>query len=412
MAPHVCLITNRHWLFDGRVINHAQSLRAAGWQVTIADCGRPLDWYRAQVDGVDPASFLPEGCGLRRIEDPTSRLPLAVQRVVRRQFRWWLHRSRIRQLAAIGAQVYQAPDLLTARYAERVAAQTGARVVYDLRDLYSAEWEAAPGSRVRRRAIAQEREAIGRADVRLTVCGGLARLVAERYGVPAPHVIRNCRDPVPSGAHGPDLRRTLSLDASTPLLVFTGHSGRGRALDELVNVAKALPHVHLALVGQQEGADAVGAAAAGSGVRARIHVLPAGPAPQVPAFIRSADAAIIYLRPVSLNMRYALPNKFFEAVSAGLPLAISDGDEFRPLVERYGLGALFDPADPAAAVAAVTAVLRDNRGYRAAVAVAREALSWQRESAVYVEIYSQLSGALSSSSPLAGEDRGGGRPPS
>ncbi len=394
MASHVCLMTNRHWLFDGRVINHARALCGAGFRVTIADCGRPPEWYRAQTGGVDPATVLPETCVVRRIADPTRALPVSMQQLVRRQFRWWLHRSRVRQLAAIGAQVYQAADLLTARYSERVAAQSGARVVYDIRDLYSAEWEGARPSRVRRRAIAQEADAVRGADVRLTVCNGLARLVAERYGLPPPHVIRSCRDPVPRDVQGADLRSRLGLDAATPLLVHTGHSERGRALDELVSIARALPDVHLALVGQQEGAAAVEAAAADTRVADRVHVLPALPAPEVSAFIRTADAAVIYLHPVSLNMRYALPNKFFEAIAAGLPLAISDGEEFRPLVQQYGLGVLFDPADPAAAVAAVATVLRDQPRYRAAVAIAAEQLSWQRESVAYLQLYQDLAATI------------------
>jgi glycosyltransferase involved in cell wall biosynthesis len=390
MPAHVCLITNRHWLFDGRVINHARALAAAGWRVTIADCGRPPEWYRARTNGADPGTVLPALCTVRRVEDPTRALPARVQQVVRRQLRWWLHRSRIRQLAAIEAQVYQAADLLTARYAERVAARSGARVVYDLRDLYSAEWEGAPPSRVRRRGIAQEADAVRRADVRITVCGGLARLVAERYGLPAPHVVRNCRDPVPIDAAGADVRSTLGLEASTPLLVHSGHSERGRALDELVDIVRALPAVHLALLGQQEGAAAVHRTVAERSLGARVHILPALPAPAVPAFLRSADAAVIYLHPVSLNMRYALPNKFFEAVAAGLPLAVSDGEEFRPLVERYGLGALFDAGDAPAAVAAVRTVLRDKPRYQAAARRAAEQLSWQRESVAYLQIYSDL----------------------
>lgn len=401
MASHVCLITNRHWLFDGRVINHARSLCGAGFQVTIADCGRPPSWYRAQAGSADRATVLPTSCEVQRIEDPTRFLPTAAQHVVRRQFRWWLHRSRVRQLAAIGAQVYQAADLLTARYSERVAARTGARVVYDIRDLYSAEWESARPSRVRRRAIAQEADAVRRADVRLTVCNGLARLVAERYGLPPPHVIRSCRDPVPADTQGPDLRRTLGMETASPLLVHTGHSERGRALDELVNIVRALPAIHLALVGQQEGAAAVHAAVAGTSMSDRVHVLPAVPAPEVSAFIRTADAAIIYLRPLSLNMRYALPNKFFEAVAAGLPMVISDGEEFRPLVQQFRLGALFDPADETAALAAVTEVLRNNGRYRESVKAAAEELSWQRESLAYVRVYQNLVSTMPHARPRA-----------
>ncbi len=391
MASHVCLVTNRPWLIDGRVINHAHALCAAGYQVTIADCGQPPEWNPAWGRGPEaPNAFLPSGCAVRRIEDPTRSLPAPVARVVRRQCRWWLHRGRVRQLAAIGAQVYQAPDLLTARYCGRAAAASGARVVYDIRDLYSAEWDSARQSHARRRAIAQEAETVRRADVRLTVCDGLARLVAQRYAMPLPHVIRSCRNPVTAPTTGRHLRTALDLDDHTPLLVHTGHSERGRALDALVQIVQALPDVHLALVGLEKDMPPLRTAAAGRGVAARVHLLPPVPAPEVPAFICSADAAVIYLQPVSLNMRYALPNKFFEAVAAGLPLAISDGEEFRPLVRQYQFGVLFDPADVDAAIAAVREVLHGRQRYREAAKIASDGLSWKRESAAYLGVYRDL----------------------
>ena len=389
MPRHVCLVTNRPWLIDGRIINHARTLAAAGFRVTIADCGRPPEWNPAWGRSPNPAAFLPCGCTVRRIEDPTRALPPRVERFVRRQLRWWLHAGRVRQLAAIGAQVYQAADLLTARYCERVGAQSGARVVYDIRDLYSAEWNSGE-SHARRRAIAQEAEVMRRAAARLTVCDGLARLVAERYRLPPPQVIRSCRDPVPPSAAGPHVRSVLGLDAGTPLLVHTGHSEHGRAFDALVAIVRGVPGAHLALVGQEPGTPALKTALAGAEAGQCVHVLPPIPAPEVPAFIRTADAAVIYLRPVSLNMQYALPNKFFEAVAAGLPLAISDGKEFRPLVSAYQLGVLFDPADVNAAIAAVNEVLRNRQRYRQAAALASEQLSWQRESGAYLRVYRDL----------------------
>jgi glycosyltransferase involved in cell wall biosynthesis len=390
MPVHICLITNRHWLYDGRVTNQARSLAAAGYRVTIADMGRPADWYRAARAGVaDPTQFFPPSCAVKRIEDPGHRLPSAMQKFIRRQLRWFLAGSRIRQLAALAADIYQAPDLVTARYAQRAAAKARARFVYDIRDFYSAEWEGGRLSRVRRRGIAQEAYVMRRAHACLTVTPGLADLVARRYRM-RPHVIRSCRDPIGRDVTGPDVRGTLGLSASTPLLVHTGHRIREAGLPQQVEIVRALPGVHLALVGQQQGVQDVEQAARQANVQARVHVLPAVAAAEVPAFIRTADAALIYMYAESENARHALPNKFFEAIAARLPVAISDGAGFRPLVQRYGFGVLFNPLDLSSAVAAVTEVLRNNQRYRDAADVAAEHLSWRHESTAYVQVYREL----------------------
>jgi len=391
MPSHICLISNRHWIYDGRVINQARALAAAGYRVTVADMGRPADWYRAaRAETVNPAEFLPAGATVKRIEDLGAELPMVARNFIRKQLRWFLAAGRTRQLAAIRADVYQAPDLVNARYAARAAHSVGARFVYDIRDLYSAEWEGADLSRRRRRGIAQEADLVRRADACLTVSPGLARMIEERYPARRAHVIRSCRDPVPVDEDGRDVRRALGLDMHTPLLVHTGHSVREKGVTQQVHLVRALPDVHLAMVGQQLGLDDVEDAATRTQVRARVHVLPTVPAPEVPAFIRTADAAVIYMPPESANARYALPNKFFEAVAAGLPLAISDGEEFRPLVEQFGMGVVFDPADPRSALDAVTSVLHDGQRYRDAMRVAREHLSWRRESVAYVQVYTDL----------------------
>ncbi|HYA97693.1 MAG TPA: glycosyltransferase, partial [Methylomirabilota bacterium] len=195
---------------------------------------------------------------------------------------------------------------------------------------------------------------------------------------------------------GPEVRGALGLDAGTPLLVHTGHSVREKGLPQQVELVRALPDVHLAMVGQQQGVRDVEAAARRAAVETRVHVLPTVPALEVPAFIRTANAAVIYMPPESVNARYALPNKFFEAIAAGLPVAISEGEEFRPLVQRYGIGVLFDPTDARAAVAAATEVLRNNGRYRDAVKIAARDLNWQRESVAYLQVYRDLAAAQAS----------------
>ena len=390
MPAHLCLITNRHWLYDGRVTNQARALAAAGYRVTVADMGRPADWYRADSsNAAEPRRIFPDNCTVQRIVDPGHTLPNAVQRFIRRQMRTFLAASRVRQLAAIGADLYQAPDLVNARYAERAARRTGARFVYDIRDFYSAEWEGTPQEPAHRRGIGQEAHLIRRADRCLTVTPGLARLVEQRYGI-RPHVIRSCRDPIGPDTAGPDVRSAVGLAAGTPLLVHTGHRIREAGLVQQVEIVRALPDLHLAMVGQQRGLDVLEAAIRRAAAGARVHMLPTIPASDVPAFIRTADAAIIYMDAESVNARHALPNKFFEAIAARLPLALSDGAEFRPLVEQYGFGVLFDPAKLETAIAAVREVLGNNRHYRDAAAGAAEALSWRHESAAYVHLYGEL----------------------
>jgi starch synthase len=46
------------------------------------------------------------------------------------------------------------------------------------------------------------------------------------------------------------------------------------------------------------------------------------------------------------NFYYALPNKIFEYLVAGLPIVGADFPEVRRIVNRYEVGLCFDPYDP------------------------------------------------------------------
>jgi glycosyltransferase involved in cell wall biosynthesis len=63
---------------------------------------------------------------------------------------------------------------------------------------------------------------------------------------------------------------------------------------------------------------------------------------------------------VGLNFRYALGNKIFEYLAAGLPLLVADLPEARRLVEHYQVGLCFDPDSPASIAIAIKRMVEDD----------------------------------------------------
>ncbi len=109
------------------------------------------------------------------------------------------------------------------------------------------------------------------------------------------------------------------------------------------------------------------------------------PPTEVADFISTADASPILYRAFTPNFHNALPNRFFHAIAAGLPLIYPPLAEITALAERYRLGVAADPTDPASVAGAVRALRDDTsvaEGYRENVRRAREELSWEREEAL------------------------------
>jgi len=110
----------------------------------------------------------------------------------------------------------------------------------------------------------------------------------------------------------------------------------------------------------------------------------------------SADVSIIAVPANSLNQRLSTPNKFWESLTAGTPVVVGrDLDVMRALVEREGLGAVADPADPADLARALSALLdapsRERAAMRArCLAVTRDRYSWEVAVGPYLRMVEEL----------------------
>jgi len=129
-------------------------------------------------------------------------------------------------------------------------------------------------------------------------------------------------------------------------------------------------------------------------VAERVRLL--GPvAPQeVAGVVAGADVALVAIEPTCLSYRFALPNKLFEAVQAGVPVVASRLPDITEVVERYRLGRQFEPGDHQALAAAVREVLAGAAPSTAERARAADELCWEREQLELLACYRELGVAL------------------
>jgi len=121
--------------------------------------------------------------------------------------------------------------------------------------------------------------------------------------------------------------------------------------------------------------------------------------------VASADVAMNSLPPLSYSQRYTFLNKFFEAMTGGLPMVLGpDLPTMEAVLRREDLGrvaASMDPADIAAAMRQILdlpAAERDAWRERIA-ATARERYSWPIAAAAYRELVRTLGAASGGQRP-------------
>jgi len=264
-------------------------------------------------------------------------------------------------------------------------------VLYDSHELFVesslARWEGRRWTRIERRTI-------GHADAVVTVSGSIAAELARRYGIAEPHVILNAPDYVePEDEHPVDLRRELDLPANGRIALYLGGIVQHRGLEQLIEAAAELPEVAVVMLGPSSDAyrSALERHAAAHGVAERTRFLP----PVAPHDIRrhavGADVGVSTIQGTFLNYRYALPNKLFDYLHAGLPIVASDFPDMRALIERYGVGAVCDPASPRSVAEAIERVAGDPQMRENARAAAQD-FTWAHEREKLVGLVRGLAG--------------------
>ncbi len=278
----------------------------------------------------------------------------------------------------------------------------GAPYVYDAHDFYQGIEDGGEfGWLHRRLRLPWERwleaACIRHAAAVVTVSDGLAALQGQAFGCRAT-VIRNCEDRRLYRAPSRRLRETTAVDPSDFLFVVVGHAKPGQAIPELLEAMKGTPaHVHVALLGL--GYERFAARIRALDLEPRVHLVQPVRSFEVVPFIEDADASLLLYYSRSRNYANCLPNGFFQAIAAGLPLLYPELPEVARLARDHGLGLPIDPLSPASIASGIRAFLdQPDRvsEFRRNAQRARELLTWAREEEVLTALLRQtVAGAQS-----------------
>jgi glycosyltransferase involved in cell wall biosynthesis len=363
---------------DPRVCRQIRALSDAGWSVTsvgygAAPQGDP-NWRHVQVPEL-PHDARPLRRGLRVLGLLTARLwPGIALPVWGGQPR---HRALMEAVASLPtADLIVANDYTALPAGAALAARTQARLIYDTHEYAAGERDEEARWRLLYppyiRAI--ERSGIAAGAVVTTVSEGIATRLAADYGMAQPAVVRNLP------FYRPVADRKAAAD---PLVHYHGVIVPGRGLEMLIDSVRSWrPPFRLRIQGPSspDYLAELKARADRNGVASRILFAPPAPADRLVASASEADIGIHVLPGFSHQNSYALPNKLFEYLMAGLAVVVTDLPEMRRIVAGKGVGRLVEGESAEAIAAAVNAMgAAEIEGYRqAALASARE-LCWERE---------------------------------
>ena len=267
----------------------------------------------------------------------------------------------------------------------------GSRLVYDAHELWPDRYQRPEW---RPWLLLGEWLFVRLADANLTVSPGCAEVMARRYRVAPPIVVRNVPERVLTS---PPPAERLRDARGAPLAVYVGGLVSGRGIEETIEALPAAPDLRLVLMGR--GQDAYRARlerlAAELGVADRVEYRPPVEPAEVVEAISGAEMGLSLIQPICLSNVLSLPNKLFEYTAAGLPVVASDLPVLGAVVREEGIGEAVPPDD----IEAIAKAMRDlaepqrNAEVRERVRSFAEQVTWERERRILESVYASPAGA-------------------
>ncbi len=374
--PVICMFVLNSYLNDGRVRRTCRYLSERGYKVTVIAESPSGDDDYLEIDGVN----------VYRLDD--SGLPTTKGRFIK-----YMTRAAIKA-AGIKADVYHAFDLDTLPPAFIASVLNRGRLLYEAHEYYVGIQALLKRPFTKTIWSILERLLIHKADRVITVSQSIADKLASRYAILTPDVIYSCTNPV-NTERSDYLRENYSIPPDKFIVLYTGILREGQGLMILPEVFSKTDKAVMVLVG--DGPLRMELETKSRELNTEERMIYAGQVDydELEKYYNSADAGILLMEPIAENNRYALPNKFFGYLSAGLPVIVSDIPELKRFVDEHSLGLAIPPRIQDA-VYAVEKMSSDenlyNRFHRNAIDFSKK-YTWDKEASKYPGIYAELTGS-------------------
>jgi glycosyltransferase involved in cell wall biosynthesis len=236
---------------------------------------------------------------------------------------------------------------------------------------------------------------IRRTDANITVSESIVKELSERYQIVKPTLILNVPDYHPV-ERSDILRDEIGIYKEHRIILYVGKIAFLRGLEQLAQSLRYLDHCILVIMGHSliNYIDGLKSLIRAEGMTDRVYFFGPVPFEEVTRYAASADVGVIPVQNACLSYYYASPNKVFECVSAGLPVAGSNFPDIKKVIEGHRLGVTFDPESPHDIARAIDYILSDKDRYEEMRRNALEAAkiyNWQSESKKLLALYEGLS---------------------
>ena len=213
----------------------------------------------------------------------------------------------------------------------------------------------------------------------MTVSESIAKIYSKAYGIEF-QVVRNLpesqlKDDIPS-------KIGIKLQEGEKVLLYQGAVNVDRGLEELVRAMEFLENCKLFILGSGDICDDLIQTCKTYAWGDRIVFLGRLPFDLLPGITVQADLGFSLEKKNGLSYTFAMPNKVFDYVQAGVPVLFSDLPELIKINEVFHFGLCVESHDPKIIAEAIKNLLNDETLYKKLkenCLTARKELNWEKE---------------------------------
>jgi glycosyltransferase involved in cell wall biosynthesis len=314
---NICLAYLGNPFHDSRMTNLPKSLKEDGCKVSIIS----FDWFISK----------------RNYFDDEVKVFKLTKGKVSLFFYLSFARILIRELLKTKADIFFSEDIYTLPFVFIIGKLKRARVYYNSREIY-----AFIGG-LRNRPYLQtliryiEKIFITKVDLVLTTGWMDSSYLEKSFGINNTLVIRNIPTyQTPKGII--DFRKLYGLDKNVIVLLYQGVLLEGRGVPNILRAMIKMPDTVLIIVGDGEQKSNFIKLAGTLGINDRVIFTGMISQKELINYTAGADIGLALIENISISYYYALPNKLFEYIMAGLPLLSSDLPQMKEVIEKYNVG--------------------------------------------------------------------------
>jgi len=174
------------------------------------------------------------------------------------------------------------------------------------------------------------------------------------------------------------------------IILYQGSLNVGRGLEQMINAMQFIDNAHFKIIGDGDIVQQLEQQIKEKALEKKVTIKGRMPFQELPAETSKADLGIALEENIGLNYYYALPNKLFDYIQAGVPVLVSPFPEMQKIVNQYEIGTVYDHKDAKMLAQKIDEIFELKNRYQQWQRNTQKAakdLCWEKQEETLINIY-------------------------